>query len=60
MKKKKKTLQEIQKELDELTKFSLFAVDGYEKYLLDELNYLELAKIMTNLRKHIPKGMTGS
>ena len=59
MKKKKKTLQEVQKELDELAKISLSAVDGYEKYLIDKLNYLELAKIMTNLRKHLPEGTTG-
>ena len=59
MKKKKKTLQEVQKELDELAKISLSAVDGYERYLLDKLNFLELAKIMKNLRKHLPEGTTG-
>ena len=58
MKKKKKTLQEVQKELDELASISLSAVDGYERYLLDKLNYLELAKLMTNLRKHLPEGTT--
>ena len=56
---KKKTLQEVQKELDELAKISLSAVVGYERYLLDKLNYLELARIMTNLKKHLPEGTTG-
>tara|TARA_R100000458_G_scaffold59854_1_gene72221 strand:+ start:629 stop:847 length:219 start_codon:yes stop_codon:yes gene_type:complete len=62
MKKKteKKTLKEVQKELDELAKISLSAVVGYEKYLLDELNYKDLARIMTNLRNHLPKGTTGA
>jgi|TARA_R100000008_G_scaffold11428_3_gene5734 hypothetical protein len=62
MKKKteKKTLKEVQKELDELAKISLSAVVGYEKYLLDELNYKDLARIMTNLRSHLPKGTTGA
>tara|TARA_R110000744_G_scaffold368796_1_gene478804 strand:- start:110 stop:292 length:183 start_codon:yes stop_codon:yes gene_type:complete len=59
MKKKKKTLQEVQKELDELATISLSAVDGYERYLLDKLNYLELAKLMTNLKKNLPEGTTG-
>ena len=56
---KKKTLQEVQKELDELASISLSAVVGYERYLLDKLNYLELARIMTNLKKHLPEGTTG-
>ena len=59
MKKKKKTLQEVQKELDELAIISLSVVDGYERYLLDKLNYLELAKLMTNLKKNLPEGTTG-
>ena len=33
------------------------AVIGYEKYLKDELNYLELAKIMKNLRSYLPVAM---
>jgi len=33
------------------------AVMGYEKYLKDELNYLELAKIMKRLRSYLPIGM---
>jgi len=40
------------------------AVIGYEKYLKDELNYRELARIMKQLRGHLPlgnfSGMTGS
>ena len=40
------------------------AVIGYEKYLKDELNYKELARIMKNLRGFLPmgnfSGVTGS
>ena len=40
------------------------AVIGYEKYLKDQLNYRELARIMKQLRGHLPignfTGMTGS
>jgi len=38
----------------ELIKRSTTAVESYEKYLLDELNYLELAKIMKDLRSILP------
>lgn len=31
------------------------AVLSYEKYLLDQMNYKDLAKIMKNLRTHIEK-----
>ena len=31
------------------------AVVSYEKYLLDQMNYKDLAKIMKNLRTHIEK-----
>ena len=40
--------------LKELVKKSTIAVQSYEKYLLDELNYLELAKIMEDLRSILP------
>lgn len=30
------------------------AVKGYEKYLLDQINSMELAKIMTRLRSLLP------
>tara|TARA_R110000824_G_scaffold200311_1_gene384296 strand:+ start:2254 stop:2433 length:180 start_codon:yes stop_codon:yes gene_type:complete len=30
------------------------AVKGYEKYLLDQLNFRELAKIMADLRELLP------
>ena len=30
------------------------AVKGYEKYLLDQISSMELAKIMTNLRNLLP------
>ena len=32
------------------------AVKGYEKYLLDKINYSELAKLMTDLREILPEG----
>ena len=50
----------IQKELDELREVAEVAVIGYEKYLLDELNYSNLARIMSTLRNHLPMGVTGS
>jgi len=31
------------------------SVRGYEKYLLDKIDYSELAKIMTELRDVLPK-----
>ncbi len=52
--------KDLEKQLLELIELSKSAVDGYEKYLLDEINYATLAKIMTNLRDHLPKGATGS
>jgi len=57
--KKKETISAVQKRLADLCEVAESAVNGYEKYLLDEINYMTLAKIMTNLRDHIPKGMTG-
>ena len=32
------------------------SVDAYEKYLLDQLDYKELARIMTELRDVLPVG----
>ena len=32
------------------------AVKGYEKYLLDKMDYTDLAKIMVDLREILPKG----
>ena len=32
------------------------AVKGYEQYLLDKINYSDLAKIMTELRDLLPFG----
>ena len=60
MKKKatKKTITSVQKELDLLRSVAGSAVKGYEKYLLDELNYDNLAKIMKNLRDHLPADAT--
>jgi len=52
--------QLLEKQLKELIKVSQSAVDGYERYLLDEINYIDLARIMSNLRKYLPMGITGS
>lgn len=41
-----------------LLELSADAVISYEKYLLDQLNYKELAKIMKTLRDHIDKRKT--
>ena len=60
MAKKAKYVKVVQKQLDELIEVAKSAVIGYEKYLLDDLNYSNLAKIMTNLREHLPMGVTGS
>ena len=57
---KKENAKDVQKQLNELIEVASSAVNGYEKYLLDELNYANLAKIMTNLRDHLPSGVTGS
>lgn len=54
-----RTIEEVQRELNELREVAEVAVIGYEKYLLDELNYNNLAKIMTNLRDYLPMGATG-
>ena len=32
------------------------SVKGYEKYLLDQMNFSELAKLMTELRDLLPLG----
>ena len=49
--------------VSELVEAAESAVIGYEKYLKDELNYSELARIMKNLRGYLPignfSGMTG-
>ena len=57
---RKKTTKDIKKQLEELVEVSQSAVDGYERYLLDEINYNDLARIMANLRKYLPMGVTGS
>lgn len=41
--------------VEELVSTSKNAVIGYEKYLLDEINYNELAKLITKLRKVLEK-----
>ena len=50
---------DVQKQLNELIEIAESAVVGYEKYLLDKINYNDLARIMTNLRHHLPFGVTG-
>ena len=40
--------------LDELINAAQAAVIGYEKYLLDKLDYKELAAIMSRLRDVLP------
>tara|TARA_R110001592_G_scaffold31610_3_gene111320 strand:- start:459 stop:656 length:198 start_codon:yes stop_codon:yes gene_type:complete len=40
--------------LEELISAAESAVLGYEKYLLDKLDYKELAAIMTSLRELLP------
>ena len=50
--------------VDNLVEAAESAVIGYEKYLKDELNYRELARIMKQLRGYLPignfAGITGS
>jgi len=41
-----------------LLELSADAVLSYEKYLLDQMNYKDLAKVMKNLRTHIEKKST--
>jgi len=64
MEKKLNGKVKAEKQLKELIEVAGSAVVGYEKYLLDEINYNDLARIMTNLRKYIPDlppvGATGS
>ena len=65
MEKKLNGKVEVEKQLKELIEVAGSAVVGYEKYLLDEINYNDLARIMTNLRKYLPDlppavGATGS
>tara|TARA_B100001059_G_scaffold172514_1_gene172693 strand:- start:3041 stop:3214 length:174 start_codon:yes stop_codon:yes gene_type:complete len=42
------------KYVDEVIEAAESAVVGYEKYLLDKLDYNELAAIMKNLRELLP------
>lgn len=48
---KKNKNSKPEKWVKEIMDVSASAVIGYEKYLLDQLNYTELARIMTKLRK---------
>ena len=40
--------------LEDLINAAKTAVIGYEKYLLDKIDYKELASIMSSLRKFLP------
>ena len=57
-KKKKTTKKDLwedePKVVEEIIKRAKKAVDAYEKYLLDKMNYNELAKIMQELRSVLP------
>jgi hypothetical protein len=53
-KEKWKEPKDKDKWLKQLIETSEIVVKGYEKYLLNELNYDELAKLMTRLRKLLP------
>tara|TARA_Y100000310_G_scaffold301621_1_gene338254 strand:- start:309 stop:518 length:210 start_codon:yes stop_codon:yes gene_type:complete len=57
-KKKKTTKKDLwedePKVVEEIIKRAKIAVDAYEKYLLDKMNYNELAKIMQELRSVLP------
>jgi len=57
---KKKINNNLEKQFAELVEVSQSAVNGYEKYLLDEINYNDLARIMKNLQAYLPMGVTGS
>lgn len=43
--------------LNEFVEAAETAVIGYEKYLKDEINHVELAKIMKILRQYLPINM---
>ena len=53
---KKKKITKLMTDLweNELIERATIAVDAYEKYLLDKVNYTELAKIMQELRNALP------
>ena len=52
--KKKATRREDDLYIDELISAAESAVIGYEKYLLDKIDYRDLARIMTILREMLP------
>jgi len=51
---KKDSWEDEPKVVEEIIKRAKIAVDAYEKYLLDKMNYNELAKIMQELRSVLP------
>jgi len=54
--KKKRTKEDLQKQLDDIVEVSKSAVIGYEKYLMNKIDYKELAAIITILRETLPEG----
>ena len=57
MKKEWKEPEDKTQWLLDLIDASEAAVKGYEKYLLNQLSYNELAKIMVNLRSFLPMSL---
>ena len=51
--KRRKTTNRKDDWREELIKRARRAVEGYEEYLMDRLNYLELASIMKDLQTHL-------
>ena len=48
---KKKPTPDNDKWVEDLIISAKYAIKGYESYLLDEINYNDLAKLMTKMRK---------
>ena len=55
---KKKSYTQNKEWVTELIEAAEAVVIGYEKYLKDELNHLELARIMKVLRSYLPIGIS--
>ena len=55
---KKKSFIMNKEWMNELIESAEAVVVGYEKYLNDELNHVELAKIMKVLRSYLPIGVS--
>tara|TARA_R100000458_G_C8250473_1_gene227514 strand:+ start:900 stop:1100 length:201 start_codon:yes stop_codon:yes gene_type:complete len=53
VRKKRKTSSEFSEWVGEFTDMAESAVVGYEKYLMNEINYRELSRIMVKLREYV-------